>query len=144
MSKGFWNRLSEEMALEEDKRVLADIEETLKMKLDPTRPPTESEIKYWDDILKLWNNACDVARKYCPIGEGRSHIDQGIPLMARRLENALKENVRLKAYLRHYYIECAHCKCALAQTEPDVPPHCPGCVVSEDETIDWEEWEEGV
>jgi len=112
------------------------------MKLDPTRPPTESEIKYWDDILKLWNGACAVAREYCPIGEGRSHIDQGIPLMARRLENALKEYEHLKAYMRHYYTECAHCKCALAQTEPVDPPHCPGCVVSEDEAIEWDNWEE--
>lgn len=40
------------------------------------------------NVERLWSQACDIARRHCPVDVGRSHIRDGIPAMAKRAESA--------------------------------------------------------
>lgn len=40
--------------------------------------------------------------------------------------------------LRRMFLECWHCKAALI--EPESPPHCDDCGISDDELHEWDAW----
>jgi hypothetical protein len=53
------------------------------------------ERRLLDDLTKLWHDACEVAREYCPVDVGRSHLKDGIPKLAKRAADAEAERDKL-------------------------------------------------
>lgn len=45
----------------------------------------KSDIARLRDVERRWRKACEIARAHCPVGDGESHIYQGIPRLAAKL-----------------------------------------------------------
>jgi hypothetical protein len=80
---------------------LAGIAQALDLKLpDPQRSDPVHAIVL--DIGRLlgvqqrWTDACELARQYCPVDSGESHIKDGIPKLAARAERAEEQRDRAK------------------------------------------------
>jgi hypothetical protein len=77
--------------------VLAEALTKIAAKLELALPPTKLcdpvtaivlDIGRLLDVQSRWVKACDVAREHCPVDVGRSHIDPGIPRLAKRAREA--------------------------------------------------------
>lgn len=78
--------------------------------IDPVRA-IEMDIRRLLDTEKRWSQACEIAAAHCPVGDGESHVRQGIPRLAAEVQRlradleiaeSRKSNViqRLSAFAR--------------------------------------------
>lgn len=58
------------------------------------------------DLTKMWSEACEIARQYCPVDVGRNHIKEGIPRLAKRAADAEAERDKLRAQIEVYKDDC--------------------------------------
>lgn len=61
------------------------------------RARAEAADRAYEDLDRMWSEACEVAAKHCPVEVGESHIRQGIPRLAARAERAEAELARVRA-----------------------------------------------
>jgi hypothetical protein len=75
-------------------------------KLDLVLPPSEQcdhvaaivlDVGRLLDVQKLWVAACKLVRVHCPVEAGESHIQQGIPRLAKRVGAAEADAKQLRA-----------------------------------------------
>jgi hypothetical protein len=85
------------LGMERAEAVLAEALTKIAAKLELALPPTKLcdpvtaivlDIGRLLDVQSRWVKACDVAREHCPVDVGRSHIDPGIPRLAKRAREA--------------------------------------------------------
>ena len=86
----------------------ARLANALSLKIPPGFDPItalELDIRRLLDVDRMWSEACAIARVHCPVGDGESHIQQGIPALAKRAEAAEERARALEARLK----ETARC-----------------------------------
>lgn len=75
------------------------------------RGETNCELEPYDkrllhDLTRMWSDACEVARKYCPVEVGRDHLKDGIPRLAKRAAEAEAERDKLRKQIEDYKNDC--------------------------------------
>ena len=58
------------------------------------------------DTERRWTEACALARVHCPVGDGESHIRQGIPRQAARIRELEQRLERVSSLLAHNGCDC--------------------------------------
>jgi hypothetical protein len=88
-----------------DHLVLLDPGEELiaKRHYDAAQCEAESLRERLADTERLWTEACEVARVHCPCDVGRSHIVQGIPRLAAKVDKWQREAGALRARIDAAY-----------------------------------------
>lgn len=61
-------------------------ENPIEVRTEEEFKPLRLDIEERRQINKNWLEACEIARQYCPVEVGESHIRDGIPRLAKKLE----------------------------------------------------------
>ncbi|MFH0899068.1 MAG: hypothetical protein V2A73_00420 [Pseudomonadota bacterium] len=81
------------------------------------------------EAQQRWAEACDIARRYCPVDSGESHIRQGIPRLALERAEAVAKLVQVGELLAKNGCDCG---CAHdAESHDDDCERCLACRIDE-------------